>query len=45
MMDQCAVVEELLLLHVSIVTHTYSKIMDQPGKISKPARGQPNREN
>ena len=25
--------------------HTYSKIMDQPGKVASPARGQLNREN
>ena len=25
--------------------HTYSKIMDQPGKVANPARGQLNREN
>ena len=25
--------------------HTYSKSMDQPGKVANPARGQPNREN
>ena len=24
--------------------HTYSKIMDQPGKVANPARGQLNRE-
>ena len=26
-------------------SHTYSKSMDQPGKVVKPARGQLNREN
>ena len=25
--------------------HTYSKSMDQPGKVANPARGQLNREN
>ena len=25
--------------------HTYSKSMDQPGKVASPARGQLNREN
>ena len=25
--------------------HTYSKIMDQPGKVANPARGQLNRKN
>ena len=25
--------------------HTYSKSMNQPGKVASPARGQPNREN
>ena len=28
-----------------MVTHTYSKSMDQPGKVANPARGQLNREN
>ena len=32
-------------MYVSMVTHTASKCMDQPGKVANPARGQLNREN
>ena len=32
-------------LHVCMYGHTYSKSMDQPGKVASPARGQLNREN
>ena len=31
--------------HCSMYGHTYSKSMDQPGKVANPARGQLNREN
>ena len=30
-------------INVCMVTHTYSKNMDQPGKAASPARGQLNR--
>ena len=30
---------------VCIITHTYSKSMDQLGEVANPARGQMNREN
>ena len=30
---------------VCMVTHTYSKSMDQPGKVANPTPGQLNREN
>ena len=32
-------------LHVCMYGHTYSKSMDQPGKIASPARGQLSRKN
>ena len=35
----------MYLMLCIIVTHTYSKSMDQPGKVANPARGQLNREN
>ena len=31
--------------YICMYGHTYSKSMDQPGKIANPARGQLNREN
>ena len=31
--------------YVCMYGHTYNKIMDQPGKVASPARGQLNREN
>ena len=31
-------------MYVCMYGHTYSKSMDQPGKVANPARGQPNRE-
>ena len=33
------------MLCVCMYGHTYSKSMDQPGKVANPARGQLNREN
>ena len=33
------------LRHAVSMVITYSKSMDQPGKVANPARGQPNREN
>ena len=39
---------ELLVLYavcICMYGHTYSKIMDQPGKVASPARGQLNRKN
>ena len=39
-------VKQFLQLQGQVVYgHTYSKIMDQPGKVANPARGQPDREN
>ena len=32
-------------MYVCMYGHTYSKNMDQPGKVANPARGQLNREN
>ena len=32
-------------MYVCMYGHTYSKSMDQPGKVASPARGQLNREN
>ena len=32
-------------MYVCMYSHTYSKSMDQPGKVASPARGQLNREN
>ena len=32
-------------MHVCMYGHTYSKSMDQPGKVANPACGQLNREN
>ena len=32
-------------IYVYVWSHTYSKIIDQPGKVANPARGQLNREN
>ena len=32
-------------MYVCMYSNTYSKIMDQPGKVANPARGQLNREN
>ena len=32
-------------MYVCTYGHTYSKTMDQPGKVANPARGQLNREN
>ena len=32
-------------VHVCMYDHTYSKSMDQPGKVANPAHGQLNREN
>ena len=32
-------------VHLCMYCHTYSKSMDQPGKVANPARGQLNREN
>ena len=34
-----------IMMYVCIYSHTYSKSMDQPGKVASPARGQLNREN
>ena len=34
-----------VLDYVCMYGHTYSKSMDQPGKVANPARGQLNREN
>ena len=34
-----------ILMYVCVYGHTYSKSMDQPGKVANPARGQLNREN
>ena len=31
-------------MYACMYVHTYSKSMDQPGKVAKPARGQLNRE-
>ena len=33
------------MIYVCMYDHTYSKSMDQPGKVANPARGQLNREN
>ena len=33
------------IIYVCMYGHTYSKSMDQPGKVASPARGQLNREN
>ena len=35
----------LISYYVCMYGHTYSKSMDQPGKVVNPARGQLNREN
>ena len=32
-------------MYVCMYGHTYSKSMDQPGKVANPARGQLNRKN
>ena len=32
-------------MYVCMYGHTYGKSMDQPGKVTNPARGQLNREN
>ena len=32
-------------MYVCMYGHTYSKIMDQPGKVASPARGHLNRKN
>ena len=37
--------EELHCMYVCMHGHTYSKGMDQPGKVANPARGQLNRDN
>ena len=34
-----------VLTNVCMYSHTYSKSMDQPGKVANPARGQLNRKN
>ena len=34
-----------MYIYVGMYGHTYSKSMDQPGKVANPARGQLNREN
>ena len=34
-----------VFMYVCMYSHTYSKSMNQPGKIANPARGQLNREN
>ena len=36
---------ELRCTYVCMYDHTYSKSMDQPGKVASPARGQINRKN
>ena len=41
----CVIVCVYLLYCIQLYGHTYSKSMDQPGKVANPARGQPNREN
>ena len=33
------------IMYVCMYGHTYSKSMDQPGKVASPARGQPSRKN
>ena len=38
---KCRTAEYVVCMH----GHTYSKSMDQPGKVANPARGQLNREN
>ena len=47
--DGTGVLLNLSLLHVAYLyghsPHTYSKSMDQPGKVASPARGQLNRKN
>ena len=35
----------IIIAHVCMYGHTYSKSMDQPGKVANPARGQLKREN
>ena len=35
----------LMCTGTTMYGHTYSKSMDQPGKVANPARGQPNGEN
>ena len=36
---------DTVLIVICMYGHTYSKSMDQPGKVANPARGQLNREN
>ena len=36
---------KLYSMYVCLYGHSYSKSMDQPGKVANPARGQLNREN
>ena len=35
----------VVIIYVFIYSHSYSKSMDQPGKVASPARGQLNRKN
>ena len=41
----CMYVCMYLLNYVCMYGHTYSKSMDQPGKVANPARGQLNKSN
>ena len=41
----CMVINIVRVQYVCIYGHTYSKSMDQSGKVANPARGQLNREN
>ena len=43
--QQCYVIHVWKYKHVRMYGHTYSKSMDQPGKVASPARGQLNRKN
>ena len=43
--DKCSVQYNGRLLPNIMYGHTYSKSMDQPGKVANPARGQLNRGN
>ena len=41
----CLAINASVLLPDIMYGHTYSKSMEQPGKVANPARGQLNREN
>ena len=42
---QCLIALQCICMYVCMYGHTYSKSMDQPGKVASPARGQLNRKN